>query len=467
MGFHRTSFCALLLLAAGFFYGCAGLFPPFLQRTQTTKGVDKDKNYSTMSAKADGSQAPRVTGLKSPVDTSAAEKNSLILPPLAQAEKKNEEQSSDKKGTLEETTPDSKEPPTTLQEAPGPKADDRLLDLWQKDLDQAMQQPPGRRKIQFSMPVVENDRVRYFVNFFCSRKRDFFERSLARSGRYIPMMVNILQEEGLPEDLVYLSLIESGFSSQAISKAKAVGPWQFIRSTGLRYGLKINGWLDERRDPLKSTRAAAAYLKDLHLQFGQWFLAAAAYNAGERKVEKAISRSQTNDFWDLSEKKSYLKAETRNYVPKFIAATLIAGTPEKYGFGDIVYQTPLEYDEVTLKSPLRLETAAKLAATTVKTLKELNPALLRAITPPHADGFVIRLPAGTGEKFSQSYEQLAESAKIKVIAHKVKKGETLVSIAKRYGQRTNDLMEMNNLKTRRVQPGQELIVVLNEAPKKR
>ncbi|MBI4489499.1 MAG: transglycosylase SLT domain-containing protein [Deltaproteobacteria bacterium] len=379
---------------------------------------------------------------------------------------KEEEKAQTKKEVQEKSTKSRLEPPTVLQETPGPKADDQLLDLWQRDLDQAMQQPAGRRKIQFSMPVVENDRVRYFVNFFCSKTRDFFERSLARSGRYVPMMAAILREEGLPEDLVYLSLIESGFSPYAYSRAKAVGPWQFIRSTGLRYGLKINGWVDERRDPLKSTRAAAAYLKDLHLQFGEWFLAAAAYNAGEGKVEKAMNRSRTTDFWHLSQK-TFLKRETRNYVPKFIAAALIASEPEKYGFGDILYEPPLEYDEVTIKGPLRLQTIADLSNTTVERIKELNPALLRNHTPPSKEAFLMRVPAGMGEIFAQAYGLLPKSAKVRTITHKVRKGETLTGIAKSYRQRVSRLMEMNNLKSHRLQVGQELIVVFDGAMKKR
>jgi len=381
-------------------------------------------------------------------------------PEIADAEKVQE-----KKQIREKVAQGAEISPTLLQETPGPEADDQLLGLLQSDIDKAMQQPAGRRKIQFSIPVVENDRVRYFVDHFTGRLRGFFERALGRSGRYIPMMATILQEEGLPQDLVYLCLIESGFSSYAVSKAKAVGPWQFIRGTGLRYGLKINGWMDERRDPVKSTRAAAAYLKDLHSQFGEWFLAAAAYNAGERKVERAIDRSRTNDFWRLS-RKTYLKAETRNYVPKFIAAALIANTPEKYGFGDVAYESPLEYDEVTIRRPLSLHAAAELAKTTLEAIKGLNPALLRNVTPPDANGFLLRVPKGSGESFAQAYEALPDTQP-RVITHKVKKGETLLGIAKKYGQRVNQLMELNGLKNRRLRAGQDLIVILDGAVKKR
>jgi len=377
-------------------------------------------------------------------------------------EEKKQDQNQEKIESSPTAVKPSEEPLTVLQEAPGPKADDQLVDLWQKDFDKAVQQPAERRQIEFSMPVVENDRVRYFVNFFSARTKDFFERALARSGRYIPMMATILRDEGLPEDLVYLSLIESGFSPYAYSRAKAVGPWQFIRGTGLRYGLKINWWIDERRDPVKSTHAAAAYLKDLHLQFGEWFLAAAAYNAGERKVEKAVNRSKTNDFWRLSQK-SYLKQETRNYVPKFIAAAIIARDPEKHGFGDVLYESPMEYDEVTITSPLTLKTAADLADTTVDAIKELNPALLRTYTPPSEDGFVLRVPAGSGEAFARAYELLPGSGKVKFLIHRVAKGETLQGIAKRYGQRVNQLMEINSLTTQSIREGRELTVMFDGA----
>lgn len=404
--------------------------------------------------------------LRSLLEKYTDEEELFALYPLREPEKKEIAQVEEKKEIQKGLASAPEEPPTALQEAPGPTADDRLLDLWKKDIDRAMQNPPGQRKIEFSIPLVENNRVLYFVNFFSGRLRGFFERALARSGRYVPMMTTILREEGLPEELVYLSLIESGFSPYAYSKAKAMGPWQFIRGTGLRYGLKINGWVDERKDPIKSTRAAAAYLKDLHLQFGEWFLAAAAYNAGERKVEKAISRSRTNDFWHLSQK-THLKSETRNYVPKFIAATLIASTPEKYGFGDVIYEPPMEYDEVSIKKPLRLQTIAELASTTVAAIKELNPALLRNSTPPSENGFMLRVPAGRGETFSQAYELLPDSAAVKVITHTVRKGETLVTIAKKYRQQVSQLMELNNLKSRRIQVGQDLIIMPDGAPKKR
>ena len=447
-------FCALASFPAWFLSGCASAVRPSPPTPQQAESVEKPLTSLDMAL------------LRSLLERDDEEHVFFTPFPSTAHESREEKKPAEKKEIPEKVAKAPEDPPTALQEAPGPKADDQLLGLLQKDLDEAMQQPLGGRKIKFSIPVVENNRVRYFVNYFTGKFRGFFERALSRSGRYIPMMAAILQEEGLPQDLVYLCLIESGFSPRAVSKANAVGPWQFIRSTGLRYGLKINGWVDERRDPVKSTRAAAAYLKDLHLQFGEWFLAAAAYNAGENKVEKAMHRSNTNDFWRLSQK-TYLKTETRNYVPKFIAATVIASTPEKYGFGDVVYESPLEYDEVMIQKPLSLKSVAELAKTTVEVIKGLNPALLRNTTPPNENGFLLRIPRGSGESFVQAYERLPQSTQLRVITHKVKKGETLLGIAKNYGQKVSQLMELNELRNRQIRVGQELIVILDGALKKR
>jgi soluble lytic murein transglycosylase-like protein len=340
--------------------------------------------------------------------------------------------------------------------------DDNLVNQWQKDMDHAMEQPVGQRVLRISPTVEAHHRVRYYINGFCGRLRDFFERALARSGKYRSMMAEILRSEGLPEKLVFLALIESGFSTTAYSRAHALGPWQFIRSTALHYGLAINPWVDERRDPVLSTRAAAAYLKDLHQRFGEWYLAAAAYNAGEGRVGTALKRAKTNDFWRLRNARHHLKLETRDYIPKFVAAALIGREPEKYGFEEISYEEPWQFDEVIIDRPLRLETVARMANTNVEVIKELNPALLRNFTPPTHQRFTLRLPAGSQTTFLDAYGDLPASGKIKLSLHKVKRGDILGRIAKKHGLTVNQLIKENGLKGNRLRPGQELIIVAND-----
>ena len=211
---------------------------------------------------------------------------------------------------------------------------------------------------EFDIPIVINAKVEQFIQYFQTTARKAFSNWLARSEKYIPFMRNHLKENGLPEDLVYMALIESGFNPYAYSRSKASGPWQFIYLTGKRYGLRSNWWIDERRDPEKSTIAAAKYLKDLYDMFECWYLAAAGYNAGEGKIATAMKRYRTEDFWELT-KYRYLKQETKNYVPQMIAAALIAKDPERYGFVGIEYQEPLRYDKVRVPEVTDLRLIAR------------------------------------------------------------------------------------------------------------
>lgn len=214
----------------------------------------------------------------------------------------------------------------------------------------------------YDVPIILNSSVESHIDYFNVRIRDKFELWLSRSGRYLPLMKEIFKKNDLPEDLVFVSLIESGFNPYAYSRARAVGPWQFMKGTGLKYGLRINEWIDERRDPVKSTIAAANYLKDLYAMFNSWPLALASYNAGEGRVGRAMAKSKAGDFWDLRSTR-YLRPETRNYVPKFMAATIIAKNPEKYGF-NLNYHEPLQYDEVVIDRPTDLRLIAKTAGVT-------------------------------------------------------------------------------------------------------
>jgi membrane-bound lytic murein transglycosylase D len=298
----------------------------------------------------------------------------------------------------------------------------------------------------FDIPIVFNDAVKYYIIYFTTDKKKVFANWLRRSRRYVPMITEILKEHGLPEDLVYLAMIESGFNAKAYSPAAACGPWQFIYATGERYGLKVNFWVDERRDPEKSTIAAAKYLTDLFNQFGCWYLAAAGYNAGEKRVERAIEKHNTSDFWELA-KYNALPRETREYIPKLIAASIIAKDPEKFGFGNITYEEPLRFTEVRVPRATPLTAIARANSMDLAKLKFLNPEILRGITPPDTDNYSINLPSPVNApEFNRALETAMHSERrIKgVIVYKVKKKDTLAKIFKKYGVREEEMRLVNN-----------------------
>jgi membrane-bound lytic murein transglycosylase D len=298
---------------------------------------------------------------------------------------------------------------------------------------------------EFDIPIVINERVEHFVQYFQTTAKKIFVNWLARSERYIPFMRNLLREGGLPEDLVYMALIESGFNPYAYSRRKASGPWQFIYFTGKRYGLKVNWWVDERRDPEKSTIAAAKYLKDLYDLFECWYLAAAGYNAGEGKIINAMKRYRTEDFWELT-KYRYLKRETKDYVPQMIAAALIAKDPERYGFVGIEYQEPLRYEKVSVPAVTDLRLIAKACEAPVEELKGLNPELLRWCTPPDSQEYEIRVPFGKKDLFLKNFEALPRQDRFQFKSHIVRKGDTLGGIARLYRVDLEPILELNRLK---------------------
>jgi len=291
---------------------------------------------------------------------------------------------------------------------------------------------------------------------FTERIRERFSMWLSRSGKYMELMKEILKNKNVPEDIVFLSLIESGFNPHAYSVARAAGPWQFITSTAKRYGLAIDWWRDERRDPVKSTEAAANYLSDLYEMFGSWNLAMAAYNAGEGKILKALKRSKSDDYWPLLDT-SYIRNETKNYVPKFIAASAIASNPEEFGFINIKYHQPLNYDEVMISGPLDLEVAAKCADTTVELIKELNPELRRWCTPPGIPVYILRIPSGTKEIFEKNLAGIPEDERFSVTAYTVKKGDTIEKIARKSGLSVKAVLALNSMeRVKPLQPGTEI-----------
>ncbi|MEJ2684554.1 MAG: transglycosylase SLT domain-containing protein [Candidatus Sulfobium sp.] len=283
------------------------------------------------------------------------------------------------------------------------------------------------------------------VSLFTTTIRDRFSMWLSRSGAYLDIMTRILKEKDVPEDIVFLSLIESGFNPYAYSMAHAAGPWQFIASTARRYGLKINWWRDERRDPVKSTEAAADYLKDLYSMFGSWNLALAAYNAGEGKILKAMKRGRVDDYWDLRETR-HIRRETKNYVPKFIAARIIASNPEDFGFQNVDYKEPLRYDKVKLDSPVDLSVAAECAGTTLEEIRRLNPELRRWCTPPDVQEYTLRIPAGTKEHFLEKLSSLPDKDRFTMERYKVRRGDTLWRISRRIGVPMRIILSLNSMK---------------------
>jgi membrane-bound lytic murein transglycosylase D len=311
--------------------------------------------------------------------------------------------------------------------------------------------------IAATFPSLFNERVEEFIDFFQTRG-DFFRRALGRSQAYEEMMKRIFREKNLPEELFYLALIESGFNPKASSRAKASGIWQFIKKTARRFGLKVDKWVDERRDPEKSTYAAAEYLKNLYEMFNNWDLVAASYNAGEGKVLRAMKRAKSQDFWEISQR-HYLKTETRKYVPMFLAAVIIASAPQKYGFSDIDYHPPLLYERVVVPPATRLDLIAKAAETDLSEIQALNPALKRGKTPPNYPRFEIKLPSGKKEIFERNFLTLTQKARLNAKIHRIRPGETLGRIAKKYRVNLQELCRFNEISPQdRIMPGSCLLL---------
>jgi peptidoglycan lytic transglycosylase D len=323
--------------------------------------------------------------------------------------------------------------------------------------------------VSYDMPMVVNEAVRVYLEYFQTRMRPVFARYLIRSGRYIPEMKRILKKKGLPEDLAYVALIESGFNPYAYSRSRAAGPWQFISSTGKRYGLRQDYWVDERREVDHATEAAADYLADLYRRFGDWLLAIAAYNAGEGQVAMAIERTGLRDFWELREAYA-LPQETRDYVPKFMAAAIIAKNPEEYGF-QVEWHDPMATETVEVEGPTDLSAIATATGVPLEEIKGLNPHLRRGLTPPDSTPFEVRVPAGTAERFAENFPAIREeeeglwAKKARnlgsgyLVRHKVKGGESLSIIASRYGARVSNIQQANNMgRSTMIRVGQVLLV---------
>jgi membrane-bound lytic murein transglycosylase D len=316
-----------------------------------------------------------------------------------------------------------------------------------------------------SIPTEVNPLVEQWIGYFQNRGRHHMERYLARSTRYEKLMKKVLKDNGLPEDLFYIALIESGFNTQARSHAAAVGYWQFIRGTGKRYGLEISPLVDERKDPVLATQAAAEYFKGLYSVFGSWYLAMASYNVGENRVKREVMNHYTRDFWELAKKKRFPK-ETIHYIPKFIAAKLIAKDPAKYGFAEIDYMTPIEFDHISVDRPINLRVMAEKMNINYEDFKDLNPRYKGEIAPLKASNKTeLRIPPGmseaatvaANESIVEKIEYIADQGDTEV--YRIKRGDTLHTVARKYRTTVAYLRDLNDLpKRKRLRVGMKLYV---------
>jgi membrane-bound lytic murein transglycosylase D len=305
--------------------------------------------------------------------------------------------------------------------------------------------------------IIENDRVDFWIRYFTGPGKDRFERALYRMELHRPTVEPILAELGLHSDLMCVALIESGFNLKARSYARAVGPWQFIAGTARLYGLRVSWWFDERRDIVASTYAAGNYLKDLNGIWDDWLLALAAYNCGEYRVIRAISRQKTNDFWALD-----LPRQTQRYVPKFLAALYVYRNPEKYGL-NIPDVEPVKFDEITVKDATDVKVIARSAGTTVDYILDLNPSLLRWCTPPKTE-INVKVPAGTGDECALKLANIPPEERVTWRRHRIRQGETLSEIATAYNTTVTTLKRLNGIQNaHRIRAGKTLIVPVQGA----
>ena len=313
------------------------------------------------------------------------------------------------------------------------------------------------REYKHDLPLPINDYVLRYMDYFQNRGHKTMENGLQRSGRYRAMISQILAEEGVPQDLIYLCQAESGFRPLAYSRAKCKGMWQFAASRGAEYGLRQNWWIDERSDPEKSTRAAARHLHDLYMQFGDWLLAMAAYNTGPGNIERAIERTGYANYWELL-KRGTLHPETANYVPIIIAMAILSKDPGHYGF-DVILEPPIQQEKVQINSAIDLRLVSEALDISLADVQELNPHIKRLTTPRNDPEFDLYIPEGTKEKFLSEIEAIPEDLRVTWRKHRVEEGETLTLLARRYHTSPSAIAEANSLTSNeKIQPGEKLII---------
>ena len=346
-------------------------------------------------------------------------------------------------------------PEVSPEPEPGLKAPDEVVTISGDDLRIELELVRlAEQGATYDYPIDLNDKVLTWVSLFSTTKRGFMENALGRASMYLPMIRQVFAEEGVPSDLAYLAVIESGFRNEAKSRAKAVGMWQFIRSTGRIYGLNGTAWLEERRDPMKATRAAARYLKRLYEITGDWYLAASSYNAGPLTLERAIQNVGTRNFWDLARSR-WLRTETKNYIPELCAAILVGRNPERYGLR-IVPLTPYAYETVAVPSMTSLTVLARCAGTDATTLKALNPELLRGSTPPGS--YLLRVPPGKALDCLRQLAHMPAGKRLDFQGYTVRKGDTLAKVAKRFKLTPEDLLSANDMTASQFRSGKRLLV---------
>lgn len=319
-----------------------------------------------------------------------------------------------------------------------------------------------------NFPIVRNEDVEKWIVYFQTTAHRSFIQWMQRGEPFKLAIEEALENEGVPSTLYYLALIESGFVYSALSTAKASGPWQFLRDTGRQYGLKSNHWIDQRRDPVLSTHAAAAYLRDLRSKFGDWYLTVAAYNGGPKTIQDAVKKAGTNDFWKLK-KAGLLKKETGEFVPKVIAAVILGSDPLKFGFPAKIVSTHSDLPKtvIKIKRPVKLQEIAKKLSLPLAKLKEWNPELLRGMTPPqryNKDGYyALRVSQEHVEKFAKVESQLHHPAIKDLESHRIAKGDTLDNLAKRYHVSVKTLLQLNpHVHARKIKIGTEIVIPVSE-----
>ena len=348
-----------------------------------------------------------------------------------------------------ETAPEQKSEPAPIDEA-------NEVTNYPVDPDLKAQAAAEIKATHSDLPLMMTDQVAGYINYFSSRGHGTLERALTRSGRYREMIERILKEEGVPQDLIYLAQAESGFHPYAVSRAGARGIWQFMGSRARAYDLHHDSWVDDRQDPEKSTRAAARHLKDLYNQFGDWYLAMAAYNSGPGTVQSAVKRTGYADFWELY-RRNVLPKETRNYVPIIVAVTIMAKNPGQYGLDTITPDQEIAYDTVKISYPVDLRLVAECVGASPGELQELNPSLLRMTTPK--GHFELHIPAGTAEKYRAAITAIPPDMRLWWRYHTVEPGDTLMSVARSYRTTLGTIAEANQLDTSaNIEAGAKLII---------